>query len=268
MPKKKNGFKALFENNLKIPFAALVILIYGAGFFTAATIYYYETSIEKPVAVKNLIPLPVDTYSAKINVVAVKSSGGGALSQAEVEVREGKGRVLFSINPFVEPDTQQSAETAVSVAEKFTGKSLNKMDVIYTITPPEPDTKLIGGPSAGAALTIATIAAIEGKQVREDAAITGTINADGSIGKIGGVIEKAKAAADKNKTLFLVPKRQSILTVYEKQVTEEKKRGWVIQRINYVPKELNLNDYLQDLNYSMQVKEVSNIKEAIQFMID
>lgn len=64
---------------------------------------------------------------------------------------------------------------------------------------------VIGGPSAGAATTIATIAALEGKTVRLDYVLTGTIEEDGSIGQVGGVFDKAVAAEKHNFTLFLVP---------------------------------------------------------------
>ena len=51
---------------------------------------------------------------------------------------------------------------------------------------------LIGGPSAGAAIAVATVAAIEGKNVSKDAVITGTIEEGGYIGEVGGVFEKPK----------------------------------------------------------------------------
>ena len=37
--------------------------------------------------------------------------------------------------------------------------------------------------------------------------MTGTIDQYGHVGAIGGVIEKAKAAKESGKTLFLLPKR-------------------------------------------------------------
>ena len=51
---------------------------------------------------------------------------------------------------------------------------------------------LIGGPSAGAAIAVATVAAIEGKNVSKDAVITGTIEEGGYIGEVGAVFEKPK----------------------------------------------------------------------------
>ncbi len=209
-------------------------------------------------------PLKAGTFTAQVNIVAVTSNGEGMLSSAEVEISDGKGRILFNTNPFVEPDTQYSIETAKEVAQKVTGKDCSGKDFIYSID--AGDAKLVGGPSAGAALTIATIAAIEEKPVREDIAITGTINKNGSIGQIGGVIEKARAAGEHGIKLFLVPKGQSIATVYEKKTEEKRGKGFYWQRTWYEPKTIDLNAAMFE-QYGMQVKEVSNIYEALKYAL-
>jgi len=208
-----------------------------------------------------------EKFEASIDIVAVKQQGeAGVLSTANVEVVSGKGRVLFSLNPFTEPDTQQSAETAAAVAQQYTGKSLADRDVIYTIE--NSDVQLVGGPSAGAALAVATIAALEGKAVRPDTVMTGTINADGTIGQIGGVLEKAAACADANKSLFLVPAGQSTVTYYTQQVTEQRRGFITIQRVRYVPAAINLNDYSKEQGWNLEIKEVSNIQEAAALMLE
>ncbi|VVB98720.1 Archaeal Lon protease [uncultured archaeon] len=202
---------------------------------------------------------------AKINIVSVTSDGQGALNEGSVEIIPGNGKILLSLNPFSEPDTQDSVQTAALVAQKFTGKSLSGSDVIFSVN--KTDAKLIGGPSAGAAFTVATIAALEGKTVRSDAALTGTINSDGSIGQIGGVIEKATAAADKNLSIFLVPKGQKVFTVYQ-QVRNQQQRGNVtIISARYVPQIVDLQDYLDKEGYKMKVEEVSSINEAVGLML-
>jgi uncharacterized protein len=60
-------------------------------------------------------------------------------------------------------------------------------------------------PSAGGLTTVAVLAALLGDPVREDAAMTGTINPDGTIGPVGGIPHKIEGAADAGKTLVLVP---------------------------------------------------------------
>ncbi len=241
---------------------AALLTAYLLGLVTAS----YLAEEAAPTAILRQLPA-TGKYESTIKVVAVRAHGEvGVVSQASAEVIPGKGRVLFSLNPFVEPDTQQSVEIAAVVAQQFTGKSLADRDVIYSIE--NIDAKLIGGPSAGAALTVATIAALEGKQVRPDAAITGTILPDGSIGPIGGVIEKAAASAENGLTLLLVPEGQSVLNYYEKQVTEERRGFVTLQRVRYVPKKLDLNEYLKEQGWNLEIKEVSNIWEAVELLVE
>lgn len=63
----------------------------------------------------------------------------------------------------------------------------------------------IDGPSAGALMTCGVLAAVRGDKIREDAAMTGTINPDGSIGPVGGIAHKISGAADKGMKLVLIP---------------------------------------------------------------
>lgn len=66
----------------------------------------------------------------------------------------------------------------------------------------------IDGPSAGGLTTVAVLAALLGDDVREDAAMTGTINPDGTIGPVGGIPQKIMGAKKKGKTLVLIPAGQ------------------------------------------------------------
>ena len=213
-----------------------------------------------------LTPLPVQNYSASANILAVKSNdNSGVLGKVTVEIDPGKGRVLMNTNPFLEPDTQFSAETAVNVAQNYTKKDLSDKDVIISF---DIGGELLGGPSAGAAMTVATVAAIEEKQVKEDVAVTGTIEPSGQIGVIGGVIEKAQAAADNGAKLFLVPEAELYLTYYEKQVKQERVgSGFIIQRINYVPKTLDLNNYTMT-EFGMETKGVFGIGDVVKYMLE
>ncbi|MBS3062131.1 MAG: hypothetical protein J4215_06115 [Candidatus Diapherotrites archaeon] len=211
-----------------------------------------------------LNPLQEDKYAASIGIVAVAAqTNEGITNVANVEIQPGKGRVLVAVNPFVEPDTQESAEIAAAVAERYTQKDLSNVDLIYSI---ESDAQLVGGPSAGAALTVATIAAIEKKTVRTDAAITGTIEPDGSIGPIGGVLEKTEAVAKAGKKLFLIPKGQGTLVYYEPKVTIEQRGRFQIQRTSYVPKQLDLIGYAKG-ELDLEVREVETVSEAAEILI-
>jgi len=201
---------------------------------------------------------------AEANIVAVSSlENTGVIGKVRVQVLPGEGRVLISTNPFVEPDTQYSAETAVEVASKITGMDLSDYDVIFDF---EINGTVLGGPSAGAAMTAAVVAAVENSSIRGDAVITGTIEEDGSIGEVGGILEKAQAAAQSGMKLFLLPEGQSQIKYYEKVVKERRIGGIVFYEIHYVPSYLNLSEYMS--SYGLQVIEVSDMREAIKYLLE
>lgn len=236
----------------------LVAIMFLAGYFAGFA--------SVPSGSPQLQRLSSETLSASANIVAVTQDGTGIVNQASVEIVPGSGRILLSVNPFIEPDTQDSAQTAALVAQKFTGKSLADRDFILSIE--NSQASLVGGPSAGAAFTLAAISAIENKPLNSNAAITGTIESDGSIGQVGGVIEKATAAAEKGLLLFVVPKGQSTVTYYEQKEQTVQRGSLTITRTYYVPQKINLQDFLNQQGFSMQITEASNIQEAVQLLIE
>ena len=243
----------------------LFFAVFETGFFLGQFFSKPET-VEKPVLVfdSSLQKLPEQRLSATINIVAVTNDGKGMESQGNVEIApDGKGRVLFDTNPFVEPDTQQSLETAAYVASVFTKKSLVDKDIIYSVS--NAQAQLIGGPSAGAAFAVATIAAIEGKQIRQDAAITGTINKDGSIGPIGGIVEKMNALIEQKGKLFLIPQGQRYVTTYTEQVQTQRRGNFVYEIHTLIPKQVDLVELAKP--QGLEVKEVADINEAVQALV-
>lgn len=63
----------------------------------------------------------------------------------------------------------------------------------------------IDGPSAGGLMTVGVLAALRGDKLRDDAAMTGTINPDGTIGPVGGIPYKIEGAAAQGKKFVLIP---------------------------------------------------------------
>ncbi|MDO8627940.1 MAG: S16 family serine protease [Candidatus Diapherotrites archaeon] len=258
---------------LIVSLLAVFLIGFGSGLFTGNSLAAAKLqNLEQENSGQNsgflpenvLEPLDQARLDETINIVAVNSEGRGIISTGEVEIVPGKGRVLFNTNPFVEPDTQNSLETAKRVAEKYTGKSLAEKDVIYSVQ--NSGAELIGGPSAGAAFTVATIAAIQGLKIREDSAITGTIEENGLIGEIGGVAEKLQAAGESGKKLFVIPKGQSIVTYYERQVTQEQRGFLTITRSKIVPKTLDLVEFAKQ--WDLEVKEAQTIYDAVEFLTE
>jgi len=200
------------------------------------------------------------------NIVAVRSDDHlGVMGKVRVEIKEGNGDVLVNTDPFIEPTTQYSIREAVKVAENYTNMNHLNKDIIISF---DINGTLVGGPSAGAATTAATIAAMEGKKVRQDVAITGTIEEGGNIGQVGGVFEKAVAAEKNGMRLFLVPGGQKKLTYYEQKIEEREMEIFGIKilmpKVYYIEKEIDLCEYMEG---KMEVKEVSTIEDVVAYMI-
>ena len=69
------------------------------------------------------------------------------------------------------------------------------------------DSGQVGGPSAGLAFTLAILDVLSDGSLTGglDIAVTGTMSEDGTVGEVGGVVQKAAAAADAGADVMLVP---------------------------------------------------------------
>jgi len=143
-------------------------------------------------------------------VLAVDETNRGHVIPLEVIIKDGKSNLFINVaNVVVDETLQSSAQIAVHAAREVTQTSLIDKDILINIKAEEPgQTLIISGGSAGAAMTLAAMAAMQGKTLRRDVLITGTINFDHSIGRIGAPREKALAAKEFGAVLFLVPQEQ------------------------------------------------------------
>jgi len=144
------------------------------------------------------------------DVLAVDENNVGHLIPLEVIIKEGSGNLFINVaNVVVDETLQSSAQTAIQVARDVTRTSLKTKDILINIIAVEPGQNLIvAGGSGGAAITLAAMAAMQGRTLRKDVLITGTINSDHSIGLIGAPRTKGLAAAQSGAVLFLVPEGQ------------------------------------------------------------
>lgn len=189
---------------------------------------------------------------------AVDSDGNGVVTILGVEATKGTGRTLVDIeNILFWADTQHSIRQARLVAGNITGKALNDYDLVYSVS--AKNASVIGGPSAGAALAVATISAIEGKKLRDDVAITGTINHDGTLGPVSGIVAKAIAAKSAGASIFIVPLLQSGDVVYETEQYCEIFGDTEICTTETRPRRVNVAE-----EAGLEVIEVSSIKDALE----
>jgi uncharacterized protein len=192
-----------------------------------------------------------------VPLVADRSTGDGdegVLLGAKVIVTNGTGHVFVDTNPYTQVDLQGSARLAAMVASDVLGIDQRAYDFYYIIDISSP---IIGGPSAGGALTVATIAAIKNWTLKPDVVMTGMINPDESIGPVGGIPFKLEAAAAKNAALFLIPEGQGTVTV-RKTVTRTK-GAFIISEV----KEETVDVVELGKKLNVTVKEVGTIQDAV-----
>ncbi len=181
----------------------------------------------------------------------------GHVLRADVELAEGHGRVLVNTEVLNGMDIQTSVRTAAAVVETLTGASFGNTDIILTITS-EVTVDAVDGPSAGAAITVALLAALQRVEVNEGVYITGTINSDGSVGKVGGVPYKALAAAEEGAETVIVPPGQGAVTLYEpKTIKLGRSTLTTYERVT-----VSLEEYLMENGYTVDIVEAASVVEA------
>ncbi|MEA3204343.1 MAG: uncharacterized protein QOI63_2025, partial [Thermoplasmata archaeon] len=148
-----------------------------------------------------------------VKALAVEETPDGFVgTAADVEATAlggGTGTVYLSTKPLAQTDFQGSARLAARVAGDTLGVDWTQQDYLVSF---RSASTVVGGPSAGADMTLALTVALHNLLHPEDAwalddsvAATGTINPDGTIGPVGGVPAKAEGAAQAGIKTFLYP---------------------------------------------------------------
>lgn len=195
-----------------------------------------------------------------MKIAAVDRNGEGVLGNLTVTVRRGTGLILVNINDVLAGyDTQYSARVAAQTASDHTLKSIDNLDIIYGIKTNAP---LVSGMSAGAAMSIATVAALEDRELKEGVIMTGTIGKFGDVGPVGGVFEKAQAAKENGMLLFLVPLSQATGITYKQERECKERAGFSFCTINYEPIIVDIGKEV-----GIQLVEVENIEDATKYIL-
>ncbi len=222
-----------------LPFLALILLI-------------------SPLA---LAQCPAEGHTVVLKAPAVSKTANGELvgvaTEFVITVAPGSGHVYVETWPLAEVDMQASARLAAQVAGRVLGVDMSKYDVFIQV---KADSPIIGGPSAGGTMTVGIIAALKGWKLRNDVMMTGMINPDGTIGPVGGILEKASAAHSVGAKLFLIPEGQRIQVV---QKTEQKQIGPLVQ-ITTKEEKVDVVQYAKE-RWGLEVKEVKDIYEAVYY---
>lgn len=182
----------------------------------------------------------------------------GSMINISVEVTSGRGRVLVQTSPLMGEVFQDAANTAVAVAEARTGADLSESDAIISIIADD-RVPSVNGPSAGALMTLLLVSVLEQRPVRQDVTVTGTIDKDGQIGAIGGVVEKATAAKASGKALLVLSRENSKLTQYR----EEERQYYGFQVVQQVPFQVDTKQYIES-TIGIRVEYVDTIDDLVR----
>lgn len=130
---------------------------------------------------------------------------------AQLETRKPGDTIELSVIPLGE-EKPQTVEAELTERPGSPGQAILGVTVVDHSTFVFPvdikiDTGRVGGPSAGLALTLAILDRMTPGRLTGDGrvAVTGTIELDGSVGRVGGVAHKTRAAIREGATLLLVP---------------------------------------------------------------
>jgi len=145
--------------------------------------------------------------SGHISLLTVSETGNvstesGGVADLYLIVKPGTGRIFIDSFPLSKIDTQITIRFASEIACDLLNKDCSNYDFFYTITA---NSALVGGPSAGAAATVLTVAVLDNQKLDNTTIMTGTINSGNLIGPVGGVPAKALAAEEFNYKRILIP---------------------------------------------------------------
>lgn len=111
----------------------------------------------------------------------------------------GHGQIRF--NDTAGSMAKDSVFNAASVIRKLTGIDIKDYDIHVNVI----GGGNIDGPSAGAAITLCIISALQNKPLRQDIAVTGEISLRGKIKPVGGIFEKVYGARRRGINTVFIP---------------------------------------------------------------
>ena len=222
-----------------------------------------------------------DPFSAAghITLLAVSENSNnyiesGNTADLYLEIKDGNGKVYLDTFPLSKIDTQLSTRFARDYACHYLDKDCSKLDFFYTI---RSDSLIIGGPSAGAAAAVLTIALLDNQKIDQSIAVTGTINSGGIIGPVGSIKAKIAIASANNIKKVLIPQgkryyleKESLLLAEHiaknNENINESRNKTINKPINYTDLNLNISTDLYEYGKEkgIEVKEVLTIDEAMR----
>lgn len=192
---------------------------------------------------------------------AVDDAGRGRLAELLVEASPGSGKAFIAFQedtPLFSPDTQESLKIAIELGRLLATRDASKIDLKYTMNAPS---AVVGGKSAGAAVAVATVSLLQGIRLRSDTLITGSIDQQGNVLRVGGMLEKARAVKEAGFAKLVVPRGEKISFVVRDECIEQPVPGGVMRRCQARSEAIDV-----EKEVGIQIVEVDNIRQAVTEM--
>ncbi len=190
-----------------------------------------------------------------LGIPAIGQDGKGVIGILKTTVKPGSGLILVNVNDILaQYDTQLSGRTAAIAAGKYANYNMKSIDVIYNI---EVNASIIEGPSAGSSMAVSIVLALQNKTIN-NIMFTGTIDENGNIGSVGGIMQKAETAKNAGALLLVVPLGQGT----EKKLTKStscKSENYC--SITYKEENVNIS------SLGIEVKEAKNIDGVMKYVV-
>ncbi|MFT4344150.1 MAG: S16 family serine protease [Candidatus Woesearchaeota archaeon] len=158
------------------------------------------------IVILSLFVMPVSAQNNHIHLLAVSEGANGTMhggvADLFLEIRKGSGQVFIDTYPISRFDTQLSIRFAKDVACRLANVDCSQYDFLYTI---RAQSQMVGGPSAGAAVALITYAQLQDLSLKDNIALTGTMNSGRLVGSVGSIQQKINGAAANGISTVLIP---------------------------------------------------------------
>jgi PDZ domain-containing protein len=240
--------------------------------------YYMDSS--KNAAIEQALKLADVQYTMKFKGVYVLSIEENSNFKDSISVGDTvtgiDGKTFKSSQEFVDYVKKQKVGQTVKVSYLQDGKSkeaegkliklptdkkagigigLTDHTEIDSSVPVEIDAGDIGGPSAGLMFTLETYEQLVQKDIRKGHKIagTGTMNADGIVGRIGGIDKKIVTASQNGVEIFFAP---------DDEITDEMKKAEPTIKSNYQ----EAKAAAEKIGTKMKIIPVKTVQDALDYL--
>lgn len=181
---------------------------YGSGENGTRTVTITRDDLEEVIQSSRLIPFFTAQAGKGAEIGKILGLGVSGFLGSVLEIEavafpakiKDKGTIRF--NETAGSMAKDSVFNAASVVRQLTGKELANYDVHINVI----GGGNIDGPSAGLAMVLALVSAVERIPIRQDIAVTGEISLQGKIRPVGGIQEKIYGARQAKVQQVIVPR--------------------------------------------------------------